>query len=330
MTARGGRDNAVKTFATGAGLLAIAASNAAAADFPSKPIRLIVPQTAGGQNDIQARLIGQKLTESLGQTVVVDNRPGAAGAIGFEISVKAPPDGYTLLLGSISTLAVLPSMPNKPQYDVLRDFAPVTLISTSPYVLVVHPAVAAKSVAELVALAKARPGVLTFASSGTGSGLHLATELFAIRSGVKLIHVPYKGSGPATVDLVAGQVQMMLNNILPTMPHVKTGRLRALAVTTAARSTALPELPTIAESGYPGYEANSWQGIVTIAGTPRPVMGVLHREIVKALQSPEAKAQIGGQGSDIVANTPEEFTVFIRGELAKWSAVIKTAGVRPE
>jgi tripartite-type tricarboxylate transporter receptor subunit TctC len=330
MTAHGNGDGGVCCLATRAGLLAIAACNAAAADFPTKPIRLIVPQTAGGQNDIQARLIGQKLTESLGQTVVVDNRPGAAGAIGFEISVKAPADGYTLLLGSISTLAVLPSMPNKPQYDVLRDFAPVTLISTSPYVLVVHPALAAKSVAELVTLAKAKPGALTYASSGTGSGLHLATELFAIRSGVKLIHVPYKGSGPATVDLVAGQVQMMLNNILPTMPHVKTGRPRALAVTTAARSTALPELPTIAESGYPGYEANSWQGIVTIANTPKPVMTVLHREIVKALQSPEAKAQIGGQGSDIVANTPEEFTAFIKGELAKWSAVIKTAGVRPE
>jgi tripartite-type tricarboxylate transporter receptor subunit TctC len=329
MTARCKPGPLVKALA-GAGLLTVAGFNAIAADFPSKPIRLIVPQTAGGQNDIQARLIGQKLTESLGQTVVVDNRPGAAGAIGFEISVKAPADGYTLLLGSISTLAVLPSMPNKPPYDVLRDFAPVTLISTSPYVLVVHPAVAAKSVAELVALAKAKPGVLTFASSGTGSGLHLATELFAIRSGVKLIHVPYKGSGPATVDLVAGQVQMMLNNILPTMPHVKTGRLRALAVTTAARSTALPDLPTIAESGYPGYEANSWQGIVTIAGTPKPIMNVLHREIVKTLQSPEAKAQIGGQGSDIVANTPEEFTVFIKGELAKWSAVIKTAGVRAE
>jgi tripartite-type tricarboxylate transporter receptor subunit TctC len=298
--------------------------------FPTKPIRLIVPQGAGGQNDIQARLIAQKISDAFGQPVVVDNRPGAAGAIGFEISVKAPADGYTLLLGSISTLAVLPSMPNKPKYDVLKDFAPVTLISTSPYVLVVHPSVQAQSVKELVALAKARPGVLTFASSGTGSGLHLATELFKSKAGIDMVHVPYKGSGPATIELVAGQVLVMFNNILPAVPQIKAGRLRALAVTTAKRSTAMPELPTIAESGYAGFEASSWQGIVTIAGTPQPVMRRLHAEIVKALQSPEAKSQIAGQGSDIVANTPQEFTGFIQEELDKWSKVIKTAAVRAD
>ena len=301
-----------------------------ATGFPSKPIRLIVPQGAGGQNDIQARLIAQKISDAFGQPVVVDNRPGAAGAIGFEISVKAPADGYTLLLGSISTLAVLPSMPNKPKYDVLKDFAPVTLISTSPYVLVVHPSVQAQSVKELVTLAKARPGALTYASSGTGSGLHLATELFKSKAGIDMVHVPYKGSGPATIELVAGQVLVMFNNILPAMPQIKSGRLRALAVTTAKRSAAMPELPTIAESGYAGFEASSWQGIVTIAGTPQPVMRRLHAEIVKALQSPEAKSQIGGQGSEIVANTPQEFTGFIQQELDKWSKVIKTAAVRTD
>ncbi len=301
-----------------------------ATGFPSKPIRLIVPQGAGGQNDIQARLIAQKISDAFGQPVVVDNRPGAAGAIGFEISVKAPADGYTLLLGSISTLAVLPSMPNKPKYDVLKDFAPVTLISTSPYVLVVHPSVQAQSVKELVTLAKARPGALTYASSGTGSGLHLATELFKSKAGIDMVHVPYKGSGPATIELVAGQVLVMFNNILPAMPQIKSGRLRALAVTTAKRSAAMPELPTIAESGYAGFEASSWQGIVTIAGTPQPVMRRLHAEIVKALQSPEAKSQIGGQGSEIVANTPQEFTGFIQQELDKWSKVIKTAAVRAD
>ena len=300
------------------------------AAFPVKSIRLIVPQGAGGQNDIQARLIAQKISEAFGQPVVVDNRPGAAGAIGFEISVKAPADGYTLLLGSISTLAVLPSMPSKPKYDVLKDFAPVTLISTSPYVLVVHPSLQAQSVKELVALAKARPGALTYASSGTGSGLHLATELFKLRAGIDLVHVPYKGSGPATIELVAGQVLMMFNNILPAMPQIKGGRLRALAVTTASRSAAMPELPTIAEAGYPGFDASSWQGIVTIAGTPQPVIGRLHEEIVRALRSPEAKSQIAGQGSDIVANTPQEFTSFIRNELEKWAKVIKTAAVRAE
>ena len=301
-----------------------------ATGFPSKPIRLIVPQGAGGQNDIQARLIAQKISDAFGQPVVVDNRPGAAGAIGFEISVKAPADGYTLLLGSISTLAVLPSMPNKPKYDVLKDFAPVTLISTSPYVLVVHPSAQAQSVKELVTLAKARPGALTYASSGTGSGLHLATELFKSKAGIDMVHVPYKGSGPATIELVAGQVLVMFNNILPAMPQIKSGRLRALAVTTAKRSAAMPELPTIAESGYAGFEASSWQGIVTIAGTPQPVMRRLHAEIVKALQSPEAKSQIGGQGSEIVANTPQEFTGFIQQELDKWSKVIKTAAVRAD
>jgi len=317
--------------AMGLALGPLAHERAAAADaYPSKPIRLIVPQGAGGQNDIQARLIAQKISESMGQPVVVDNRPGAAGAIGFEISVKAPRDGYTLLLGSISTLAVLPSMPNKPNYDVLRDFTPVTLISTSPYVLVVHPSVQARSIKELVTLAKAKPGALTFATSGTGSGLHLATELFKLRAGIDMVHVPYKGSGPATIDLVAGQVQMMLNNILPAVPHIKTGRLRALAVTTASRSGALPEISTLAESGYPGYEASSWQGIVTIAGTPQPVVRRLNAEIVRALHSPEAKSQIAGQGSDIVANTPAEFAAFIRRELDKWSKVISTAGIKSD
>ena len=221
-------------------------------------------------------------------------------------------------------------MPNKPKYDVLKDFAPVTLISTSPYVLVVHPSVQAQSVKELVTLAKARPGALTYASSGTGSGLHLATELFKSKAGIDMVHVPYKGSGPATIELVAGQVLVMFNNILPAMPQIKSGRLRALAVTTAKRSAAMPELPTIAESGYAGFEASSWQGIVTIAGTPQPVMRRLHAEIVKALQSPEAKSQIGGQGSEIVANTPQEFTGFIQQELDKWSKVIKTAAVRAD
>ncbi|MDB5809575.1 MAG: hypothetical protein JWN94_1697 [Betaproteobacteria bacterium] len=310
----------------------ITTAHAAVVDghFPLKPVRLIVPQGAGGQNDIQARLIAQKISDAFGQPVVVDNRPGAAGAIGFEISVKAPADGYTLLLGSISTLAVLPSMPNKPNYDVLKDFAPVTLISTSPYVLVVHPSVQAQSVKELVALARARPGTLTYASSGTGSGLHLATELFKSKAGIDMVHVPYRGSGPATIELVAGQVLVMFNNILPAVPQIKAGRLRAIAVTTAKRSAAMPELPTIAESGYAGYEASSWQGIVTIAGTPQPVMRRLHAEIVKALQSPEAKSQIGGQGSEIVANTPREFSGFIQEELDKWSKVIKTAAIRAD
>ena len=244
---------------------ALLAAPVGAQQWPAKPIRFIIAQAPGGQNDVQARIIGAKLAEALGQPIVYDNRPGAAGQIAFELMAQTPPDGYTVASGSISTLAVIPMMPRKPRYDPLRDFAPVTLVSTSPYVVTVHPSVPARTMKQLVALAKARPGSVIFGSAGTGSGMHLTTELFMMTAGIRMVHVPYKGGLPAANDLMAGHVALMFNNVVTAVPFVKAVRLRALAVTTAKRSAALPEVPTVAESGYPGYESNSWQGIVTRA-----------------------------------------------------------------
>jgi tripartite-type tricarboxylate transporter receptor subunit TctC len=298
--------------------------------YPVKPIRFIIAQPPGGQNDIQARIIGQKLADALGQPMIYDNRAGAGGQIGFELLAQTPPDGHTIAMGSISTLAVIPMMPRKPRYDPLKDFAPVTLVSTSPYVVTTHPSVPARTIKQLVALAQAKPGALHFATSGVGTGIHLVTELFMMTAGIKMVHVPYKGGAPAATDLIAGQVAVMFNNVITAVPHVKAGKLRALAVTTLARSPSLPEAPTVAESGYPGFESNSWQGIVTRAGTPGIIMARLHSEAVKVLNLAEVRNPIVAQGNDIVASTPEEFSAYIRNEMEKWGKVIKAAGVSGE
>jgi tripartite-type tricarboxylate transporter receptor subunit TctC len=308
-------------------LATLAGGYAHAQSYPARSIRFIVPQQPGGQNDIQARLIAQRLGDALGQPVVIDNRPGAGGAVGFELAAQTPPDGYMLALGSISTLAVIPMMPRKPRYDVLKDFAPVTLISKSPYIVVVHPAVPAKSIKELVALAKARPGALTYASSGTGTGVHLTTEMFKLTAGIDMVHVPYKGSAPGTIALLSGEAAVMFNNVISAMPHVRTGKLRALAVTSSGRSHAAPQVPTIAESGYRGFEAGSWQGIVVRAGTPPEIVTRLNREIVRILNMPDVKDAIQRDGNDVVADSPQEFTAFIRSEMDKLGKVIKAAGV---
>jgi tripartite-type tricarboxylate transporter receptor subunit TctC len=314
--------------AAAAAILAmLAGGDAHAQSYPARNIRFIVPQQPGGQNDIQARLIAQRLGDALGQPVVIDNRPGAGGAVGFELAAQTPPDGYMLALGSISTLAVIPMMPRKPRYDVLKDFAPVTLISKSPYIVVVHPAVPVKSIKELVALAKARPGALTYASSGTGTGVHLTTEMFKLTAGIDMVHVPYKGSAPATIALLSGEAAVMFNNVISAMPHVRTGKLRALAVTSSGRSHAAPQVPTIAESGYRGFEAGSWQGIVVRAGTPPEIVTRLNREIVRILNMPDVKDAIVRDGNDVVADSPQEFTAFIRSEMDKLGKVIKAAGV---
>ncbi len=306
----------------------VAVAPASAQQYPAKPIRFIIAQAPGGQNDVQARIIGQKLAEALGQPMVYDNRAGAGGQIGFELLAQTPPDGYTIAMGSISTLAVIPMMPRKPRYDPLRDFAPVTLVSTSPYVVTTHPSVPARTLKQLVALAKARPGALNFASSGVGTGIHLVTELFMMTAGIRMVHVPYKGGAPAATDLIAGHAAVMFNNVITAVPHVKAGKLRALAVTTAIRSPALPEAPTVAESGYPGFESNSWQGIVTRAGTPRAVVARLNGEAVKVLNLPEVKNAIVSQGNDIVASSPEAFLAYMRSEMEKWGKVIQTADVK--
>jgi tripartite-type tricarboxylate transporter receptor subunit TctC len=312
-------------------LVATAVSGSSHAQtYPVKPIRFIIAQAPGGQNDVQARIIGQKLGEALGQPMVYDNRPGAGGRIGFELLAQTPPDGYTLASGSISTLAVIPMMPRKPRYDPLRDFASVTLVSTSPYVVTTHPSVPARTIRQFVALAKARPGAIAYASSGVATGIHLVTELFMMTAGITMVHVPYKGGAPAATDLIAGQVAVMFNNVITAVPHVKAGKLRALAVTTAARSPALPEAPTVAESGYPGYESNSWQGIVTRAGTPQAIVARLNSEAVRALQLPEVRNPIVSQGNDIATGPPEEFLAYILKEMEKWGKVIQAAGVKGE
>jgi tripartite-type tricarboxylate transporter receptor subunit TctC len=320
----------IKRLCVGSVLALAAAIPAQAQNYPARAIRFVIAQPPGGQNDVQARLIGQKLTEFLGQPVVFDNRPGAGGAIGFEIAAQTPPDGYTLAMGSISTLAVIPSMPRKPRYDPLRDFAPVTLVSTSPYVVTIHPSLPARDLKQLVAIAKAKPNALSYATSGVATGIHLTTELFRMVAGVDMVHVPYKGGAPATTDVLAGQVPLMFNNVITAVPHVKTGKLRALAVTTTVRSGTLPDVPTVSEAGYPGFESSSWQGIVTRAGAPASVVARLHREVVKALETPEVRNAIASQGNDIAAAGPEQFTAYIRTELDKWSKVIRVANVQNE
>lgn len=309
-------------------LAALAVAPAAAQQWPAKPIRFIIAQAPGGQNDVQVRLIGAKLAEALGQPMIYDNRPGAGGAIAFEIMAQTPADGYTIGMGSISTFAVIPMMPRKPRYDPLKDFAPVTLATNSPYFVTVHPSVPARSVKQLVALAKAQPGALAYATPGAATGIHLTTELFMMMAGIKMTHVPYKGGAPASVDLMAGHVSVMFNNAATTVPHVGSGRMRVLAVTTAKRSPVLPDVPTVSESGYPGFESGSWQGIVTRAGTPAAIIARLHAESVRALNQQDVKNLNNSMGNETGGGSPEEFGAYIRQEMEKWGKVIKTTGVR--
>ena len=301
-----------------------------AQDYPSKPIRLVVPFAAGGATDVLARLVGERLTASLGQQVVVDNRPGAGGNIGSDLVARAEPDGYTILMGAVGTHAINPSLYPKMPYDPVKDFAPVTLVASVPNVLVVNPEVPANSVQELIDLAKAKPGELNFASSGNGTSIHLSGELFKAMTGTDIVHVPYKGSGPAVTDLLGGQVQMMFDNMPSSLPHVKAGKLRALGVTSAKRSPALPEVPTIAEAGVPGYDATSWFGILAPAGTPEPVVTRLQGAIVQALGEPEMRQRMADLGAEPVGDTPAEFGQFIAAEIAKWAKVVNDAGVKLE
>ena len=320
-----------RTTTTILGFLLIGMGHAVVAQtYPAKPIRFIIAQAPGGQNDVQARIIGQKLSEALGQPIIYDNRPGAGGQIGFELLAQTPADGYTIASGSISTLAVIPMMPRKPRYDPLRDFAPVTLVSTSPYVVTVHPSLPARSIKDLVALARTGPDAVVYGSAGIATGMHLTTELFMMTAGISMVHVPYKGGAPATIDLLAGQLAVMFNNVITAVPHLKSGRLRALAVTTLRRSSVLPEVPTVEEGGYPGFESNSWQGIVTRSGTPQAIIEWLNREAVKVLALPEVRHPIESQGNEIAAGSPDDFLAYIRSEMEKWGQVIKAAGVRGE
>jgi len=303
------------------------ACGAAAQGYPSKPIRVIVGQAPGGATDIVSRALAQKLTDGLGQTVVIDNRSGAAGSIGSAIAASAPPDGYTALIVS-STYTINPSLYKKLPFDPIRDLQPVTLIASSPFLLMVHPSIAAKTPRELIALAKTRK--LTFGSGGIGSSGHLAAELFSSMAGIELTHVPYKGAGPALIDTLGGQVNLIMSSIVSGMPYAKAGRLRALAITTRTRSPALPELPTISESALPGYDFSSWYGLMVPAGTPQPVIGRLHDETVKALKLPDLQQRLASEGCDAVGSTPEQLGAYIRTEMARWAKVVKASGMQAE
>ncbi len=306
------------------------AAGSAAQNYPSKPIRMMVPFAPGGGADFVARIVGKQLNDALGQPLVIENRGGAGGAIGTELAARATPDGYTLLLGSAGPLAIQPGLMKRLRYDPLKDFAPVTQVASMPFVLVVHPSLPVKSIPELLALARAKPGQLNFGSPGNGSTTHLATELLKMLAKIDVVHVPYKGVAPALADLVGGQVQFMSGDMSSVLPQVKAGRLRALAVTGAQRSPFVPELPTIAESGVPGYAASGWFGVLAPAATPRGIITRLNAVIVKGIKGAEARERLAALGGDVVANTPAEFAAYLRADLAKWSKLIKVIGLKQE
>lgn len=297
--------------------------------YPARPVRLIVPSSPGGGTDITARLIAPKLSEYLGQQVVVENRPGAGTMIGGEAAARAAPDGYTLLMG-ISTLAINPAIYKKVPYDALRDFVPISQAVSLSNILVTHPSLPPRNVRELIAFARARPGQINYASAGVGTSPHLSMALFLSMTGLKMEHVPYKGSGPGVIDLVAGHVPVMMPNMLSALPHIKAGRLRAHGVTGVKRASGAPEIPTIAEAGVPGYEAVQWYGVLAPAGTSREIVAKLHGAVVRAVQNADVKARFLADGADPVGSSPEEFAAYIRAETAKWAKVVKDAGIRQE
>jgi tripartite-type tricarboxylate transporter receptor subunit TctC len=301
----------------------------AAQGFPSRPIRFIVPFPPGGGNDIVGRIVAQKLSESLGVVVVVDNRGGAGGTIGTDVTAKASPDGHTLLINNVS-LAVNATLIEKLPYDTLKDLAPVSLLGRQPNVLVVHPGVAATSVTELLALARAKPGQITYGSGGIGTASHLATELLKLMTKTDMVHVPYKGLGPALTDLMGGRLQLIISTLASALPQVKSGKLKPLAVTTAQRSSFFPELPTMGESGVTGYEFSTWYGLLVPARTPAAVIGRLNDETVKALNSPALKQLFAAQGLEPVSSSPSEFGAYLKSETAKWAKVIRAANIKSE
>jgi tripartite-type tricarboxylate transporter receptor subunit TctC len=309
-------------------LFACIAFGASAQGYPNRPIKLIVPFPAAGTTDILARDVAQKLTESLGQSVVVDNRPGAGGNIGADLVAKSPPDGYTLLMGTVGTHAINPSLYAKMPYDHIKDFIPVVLVAGVPNVLVVNPALPVKTVADLIKLAKEKPGTINFASSGSGTSIHLSGELFKTMTGVEMTHVPYKGSSPALTDLMGGQVQIMFDNLPSSLALIKSGKLRAIAVTSLTRAPALPDVPTLSESGLPGFQASSWFGVLAPAGTPAPVVAKINDEVNKWLQSSDSREKLLAQGAEAAGGSPEQFAAFIRVETDKWAKVVKASGAK--
>jgi tripartite-type tricarboxylate transporter receptor subunit TctC len=307
-------------------LLSLAATAVfAATEYPNRPIKLIVPFAAGGGNDAVARTIAQNISAGLGQQVVVDNRAGAGGVVGAELAAKSPPDGYTLFLGGVGSHAINPSLHRNLPYDPIRDFAPVCLVASAPLILVVNPSVPVDSVAGLIALAKSKPGALDYASNGNGSSSHLAAVMFESMTGTKMTHVPYKGLSPALVDLLSGRVQLMFSSVVAILPHIQSGKLKALAVTGTTRLASLPNVPTVAESGVAGYQASSWYGILAPAGTPRDIVTRLNAEIDRALAAPEVRKAFAVEGAAAAGGTPEDFGAHIRAEMQRLGEVVRQA-----
>jgi tripartite-type tricarboxylate transporter receptor subunit TctC len=306
------------------------AAPVSAQGYPNKPIRLIIPFPPGGSTDILGRAVAQKLSEAWGQQVIVDNRGGAGGTIGADLAAKSPNDGYTLMMGHIGTLAVNVSLYSKLSYDPLKDFTPVCMVALVPNVLVVNPSLPIKTVAELIAYAKAHPGKLDYSSGGNGSAAHLAVEYFKLQTRTAIVHIPYKGTGPSVTDLIAGQVALTMTGAPAVMPHVLSGRLRALGVSSPQRVPALAQIPTIAEAGVPGFDATQWYGIVAPAGTPKEIVTKLNAEIRKIMQSKEMLDRLNTEGAIAAAGTPEEFGAYIKKEITRWAAVVKAAGMKTD
>ena len=308
----------------------LSAPLAQAQAYPNKPIRIIVPYPPGGTSDILARSLGQKLGESLGQTIVVENKPGANGNLGADLVAKSPADGYTLLLCDIGALAISPSL-YKLSFDPATDFAPVTMVAYSPHIRVVHPSVPVNNAKELITLAKSKPGKLNFAASSVGSAPHLAGIDFAAKAGVDWAYIPYKGGAQAITDMAGGQADVMFNGMLATYPHVKSGKLKILAVSSSKRMSAIPDVPTVAEAaGLPNFQTGSWQGVLAPPGTPKEIVARLSQEITKILNTPDMKERLAVQGAEVSTNTPEQFATFIRDEKARWAQVVKTANLKLE
>ena len=310
--------------------LAVVACAVQAQEYPSKPIRMIIPFVPGGANDVFGRLAGIKITEALGQQVIVENRGGAGGSVGMELAAKAPPDGYTLVLGNIANLSVNPTLYRKLSYNPVIDLQPITLMAKLPSILVVHPSLPAKNIKELIALARAQPARLTFGTGGGGSGSHLTMELFKLQSKIDLVHIPYKGVGPAMIDLLAGQITMSFGAVPGVGPYVRSARLRGLGVTSAGRIAAYPDMPTVAQAGLPGFEATLWYGVLAPAGTPMPIINRLHATLIRAMQSPDMKERFVAEGAEQVGSTPQEFQAFIKSEIERWAVVVRASGMRAE
>ena len=320
----------LKALSLAVAFCAFGGAHAATQDnYPNKPIRLVVPFTPGGSTDILARLVARQITDTFGQQCIIDNRPGAGGTIGMEIAARAAPDGYTLVMGHIGTLAVNPALYAKLSYDPIKDFQPITLVALIPNMMTVNPKIPAKTVKEVIALAQSKPGGLNYGSGGNGSAAHLATEYFKLMTKTDITHIPYKGTAPAVTDLIAGNISLMITGVPPQLGHVKSGRLRPIAVATPKRLPLFPDVPAIAET-VKGYEATQWYGILAPAAVPKAYIARLNAAVVKALHSPEAKERLATEAGEPVGNSPEEFGKFIRSEIARWAPVVKQSGAKPD